>query len=91
MTYDNTPSTLPNAWIRGLKHSATVTCVYCKGRGRVEFRAGEIVRVENCEECAGLGVIDLGCGGVAEFDINYGLAFCRAEDAFVPRNEVPLP
>ena len=88
MTYDN--STLPNAWIRLLDHSATVACVRCKGRGRVEFVSGEIVRVEDCEACAGLGVIELGCGGerVAEFDINHGLAYCRACGTFIPRNEI---
>ena len=91
MTRELTDPTLPNAFVKGLKHLARLTCDQCEGHGFIDYESGDVLVKANCRACAGTGSYEVGCGGAAERDINHGLSYCISEGMFVPLREVPLP
>lgn len=86
--YQDVDPRLPNAFVKGYVHRANLRCPSCDGRGQKEGIPGGIVYLYTCPVCEGRGAYEVGCGGTAEFDLNYGLAYCLSEQTFVPRVEV---
>lgn len=82
---------LPNAWVRGLVHRASLACPHCEGKGQVETVGDYLSIVEDCKACGATGRRDVGCGGALERDLNHALAYCLQEDCFVPLEEAPWP
>ena len=82
--------TLPNVWKKGLVHRATIPCRNCAGLGKMERMQNELTVLFTCPVCKGSKAVDVGCGGVAERDLNHPtLAYCISEDTFVRPDEVP--
>lgn len=81
----------PNAFAKSYTHRAYVTCDNCSGDRSFQIvRDGGLVGVVTCPSCQGAGKVEVGCGGIAELDLNYGQAYCISEQTFVPAREVSL-
>lgn len=65
---------------KGFVHKGRVKCRMCGGEGAF---AGL-----DCLACEGKGKVDVGCGGSAEIERNYGLAYCWTCGGFVAASEV---